>query len=236
MEIIFIRHGDPDYEIDGLTEDGKKQAKALADYLKNKSFDGVYSSPLGRAHLTAKTCFKEDNIIVLDWLKEFTHEITLSDGTKQGNWDFMPSYICKRNELYDMKYLNASEMKSGDIAKYYSEVVNGFDKLLSEYGYVRTGRYYCAINSNKKRIVLFCHFGVMSVIMSHIMNLPHVIIAQHFCASPSSITTFVTEEREKGIAQFRCLSYGATPHLDIKGIEPGFAARFCETFDSNDRH
>ncbi|MBD5132794.1 MAG: histidine phosphatase family protein [Clostridiales bacterium] len=237
MQLVFIRHGDPDYDIDGLTDIGKMQAKALAEYLKNEKFDAVYASPLGRALLTAKVCFDDKDITVLDWLREFAHDVTLLNGAKQLSWDFMPSYFCGRGEFYDYnKYLDCAEMKSGDIKKFYAEVIRGFDGILAENGYVRENRYYRAENSNKKRIVFFCHFGVMSVIMSHIMNVPHVVIAQHFCASPSSITTFATEERENGIAQLRCLSYGATPHLDVKNIKPSFAARFCETFDSDERH
>ena len=33
MRILIIRHGDPDYEIDGLTEKGKREAALLAKRL-----------------------------------------------------------------------------------------------------------------------------------------------------------------------------------------------------------
>ena len=33
MKLIFIRHGDPDYVRDGLTEKGRVEAKALADMI-----------------------------------------------------------------------------------------------------------------------------------------------------------------------------------------------------------
>ena len=32
MKLLIIRHADPDYEIDGLTEAGHKEARLLADW------------------------------------------------------------------------------------------------------------------------------------------------------------------------------------------------------------
>lgn len=238
MKIIFIRHGDPNYEKDCLTDVGKQQAQALAEYLKDVPVDTVYSSPLGRAYLTATTCYPKQKVVVLDWLKEFLGSPTLQDGTVQGcTWDFMPDYLDKHPYMYDNnKYLDSSELTSAGVVEKYHNVIAEFDNLLAQYGYQRKGNVYNVTNSNTKTIVCFCHLGLMSVLMSHLMNVPYVVLAQHFCASPSSITVFATEERQQGIAQFRCLGYGTTPHLTLKGMQNSFAARFCEIFLSDDRH
>ena len=45
MVIYFIRHGDPNYEDDCLTEKGVKQAELLAERVKNLKLDEVYFSP-----------------------------------------------------------------------------------------------------------------------------------------------------------------------------------------------
>ena len=58
MKLIFIRHGDPDYVRDGLTEKGKIEAKALADMIERYNIDEVYQSPLGRAVETAEYSLK----------------------------------------------------------------------------------------------------------------------------------------------------------------------------------
>ena len=42
MRIMIIRHGDPDYEIDGLTEKGKREAQLLADRLVREDITRVY--------------------------------------------------------------------------------------------------------------------------------------------------------------------------------------------------
>lgn len=238
MKIIFIRHGDPDYEHDSLTDVGKQQAQALAEYLKDVPVDAVYSSPFGRAYLTATTCYPKQKVVVLDWLKEFYGSPTLQDGTTQEiTWDFMPNYLDKHPYLYDNnKYLHSAEIVSAGATDKYAYTITQFDELLAQYGYQRNGNVYNVTDSNTKTIICFCHLGLMSVLMSRLMNVSYVLLAQHLCASPSSITVFATEERQKGVAQFRCLGYGTTPHLTLKDMQNSFAARFCEIFDSADRH
>ena len=56
------------------------------------------------------------------------------------------------------------------------------------------------------------------------------------CALPTSVTTLYTEERREGVAYFRMSSFGDLSHLYAGGQEPSFAARFCETFHSDERH
>ena len=53
MKLLIIRHADPDYENDCLTERGEREARLLADYLRKVPIDAAYVSPLARARLTA---------------------------------------------------------------------------------------------------------------------------------------------------------------------------------------
>ena len=48
MRLIFIRHGDPNYQLDTLTERGWKEAEALFERVKKWKVDEFYVSPLGR--------------------------------------------------------------------------------------------------------------------------------------------------------------------------------------------
>jgi tetrapyrrole methylase family protein/MazG family protein len=63
MRILIIRHGDPDYANDTLTEKGHREASLLAQKLKNEKIDHIFCSPLGRAKdtcaYTAKALGKE---------------------------------------------------------------------------------------------------------------------------------------------------------------------------------
>jgi len=64
VRLYIIRHGDPDYETNkeqggSLTENGRAEATALASYLKNEGITHAYSSPMGRAKLTAALALQE---------------------------------------------------------------------------------------------------------------------------------------------------------------------------------
>ena len=57
MVLYVIRHGDPDYKNDSLTELGIRQAELLGRRLQKSGITHVFSSPNGRAKMTAEpTC------------------------------------------------------------------------------------------------------------------------------------------------------------------------------------
>ena len=236
MKITIIRHADPDYEHNTLTPTGFKEAEALKKHFELNNNATVYASPLNRAKLTAEAI--SSNITICPWLKEFDHLIMLpNQNEKVITWDFLPSFYTSQKDLYNNdKYLDTEIFKSGNIKKYYQEVCSSLDELLSQHGYIRENNYYRVEKESEDEIILVCHFGMMSVLMSHLMNIPYVIIANTMCCPPTGITRFVSEERKQGVAHFRCLCFGETPHLVLENYKPSFAARFCETFSSKDRH
>ncbi len=240
MKIIIIRHGEPDYPNNTLTKKGFDEVNALSNYLKNIKFSEAYSSPLARAKLTSEAVLKPmgKKAIEKEWLKEFVHLVNVPyDNNPVINWDFLPSYFVKQDEFYNNeKYLDHKIMKDANMKEHYKEVVNGLDDILAKHGYIREKRYYRVERSNRDVILIFCHFGMMSVIMSHLINIPYLVLSQSFACLPSGITTLVTEEREKGVAQFRCLQYGELTHLVLDNQEPSFHGRFCEIFDCDERH
>lgn len=58
MKLVIVRHGDPDYTIDSLTEKGWKEAGYLAERLEKLDVKEFYVSPLGRAKDTASCTLK----------------------------------------------------------------------------------------------------------------------------------------------------------------------------------
>ena len=66
MRIVFVRHGEPDYRNDCLTETGKIQARQAAVRLREEGIEQIFSSPLGRAQETAaaaRTTMERSNIL-----------------------------------------------------------------------------------------------------------------------------------------------------------------------------
>ncbi len=60
MRLLIVRHGDPDYTIDSLTEKGWREAELLADRMSKEAIDYFYVSPLGRARDTASCTLKKN--------------------------------------------------------------------------------------------------------------------------------------------------------------------------------
>ena len=89
---------------------------------------------------------------------------------------------------------------------------------------------------NHDTIALFCHFGVESVILSHLFGISPMVLWHNTAALTSSVTTLISEERQKGIAIFRMCGFSDIGHL-YAGREPAsFQARFCECFEDDTRH
>ena len=101
--------------------------------------------------------------------------------------------------------------------------------------YLPSYRNLIKYEANEETIVFFCHFGLECVLISHLLHISPMQLWHGVCAAPSSVTTLVTEERRKGVAQFRMIAFGDTSHLYAEGMEPSFSARFCETYDHHDQ-
>lgn len=232
MKLIFIRHAEPDYENNTLTKKGFKEAGLLANYLKNNYFDEIYVSPLNRARLTFEAIARKNKHIhkskieIKPWMEEFIY-----------SWDFLPTYFTKNNLFYDKdNFLAQEKLNNKEIKDQYKEAIHEFDKILQNNGYKRENNYYKVNEENEKTLLFVSHLGLGNVLIGHLLNIPYPLLCQVFFQAPSSLTILVSEEREKGIAQFRVHRYGDVTHLLIKKEEVSKAGSFCEIFNSNDRH
>lgn len=234
MRIIIIRHAEPDYENNTLTEKGFREAKYLGEFYKDAHFDAIYTSPLPRAKLTADALANGREVIVKDYLKEFWHMVKIDGNPRRHNWDFYPEELDRHPEIYTDEFLISEIGRSANLKELYDEVIKEFDKTIEEHGYQRMGGHYKAIRRNKDTIVFVCHLGMMSVLMSRLCHIPYTTIAQHFFVAPSGVTIFVSEEREEGHVQFRCREFGNLEHLHVKNEPFSKFGSFAETFDSDD--
>ncbi len=241
MKLVIIRHADPDYDKDSLTEKGWREAEYLSERIAKMDVQAFYVSPLGRAKDTASVTLKKMNreAKVLPWLREF-HAPVLDEetGERRIPWDMLPSAWTTVNEYYDRNlWHTTSRMQTGKVNEEAQLVYSGLDELLKEHGYQHEGNLFRAIRPNQETIVLFCHFGVECVILGHLLGISPMVLWHGFCAAPSSVTTLITEERRDGLAYFRMSSFGDISHLYAKEEPPAFAARFCEMFtNTEERH
>ncbi len=224
MKITIIRHAEPDYENNTLTEKGFREADILGRYLQGEKIDYLYSSPLPRAKFTADAIVKYNrtkSYKILEFLREFEPFM----------WDRTPTFLASDTMLYDKdKWTENEFMKNLNVISRYEFVKSEFSKFLEEHGYKKNGVYYEAVKPNHEHIVLACHFGLESFLLSEMLNVPVIALINHTCASPTGMTTVYTEEREKGKAIFRLNTFGSLEHLIYAGEEPSFMARFDEVY------
>ena len=230
MKIVIIRHAEPDYENDTLTKKGFREAKILGEYYKDEKIDVIYTSPLPRALYTAQALRGNRPLYEEKWLEEFWHPIQI-EGRERHNWDFLPRDIENYPELITHEFLDSDFGKPVKMKELYDEVIKEFDKTLEEHGYKREGSYYKVTKRNENIVVFVCHLGMMSLLMSRLTGIPYTQIAQYFFVAPTGVTVFVSEEREKGIAQFRCREFGNLDHLRRKNEPYSKFGSFKETFD-----
>lgn len=238
MKIMIIRHAEPDYSIDSLTEKGFKEAKLLSLYMKDRDIDDFYCSPLGRAKDTAVPTmeyFKDKKLEILPWLEEFRGTAVNQDGKEVMCWDFMPWFWKDRKEMYSVYDFRDGELaKSGSYAEKYNYVTSEFNKLMLErYGFENNGVMYKTQKNDKRTIVFFCHFALGTVLVSHLTGIAPTPLMQGFMMAPSSVTTFISEERKKGEVIFRCNAYGDTSHLYKYGEKISPAGRFSEVYNKD---
>lgn len=240
MKLLIIRHGDPDYEHDSLTEKGRREAELLANRLVNEKIDYYYLSPLGRAQATAEYTLKAKNATgeTCPWLREF-HAPIIDENTGEERipWDQLPACWTAKEDYYSKDlWHTVPAMDRANVIAEAERVYSGIDEILERHGYKREGNIYRAVTPNRDTIALFCHFGVECVMLGHLLGISPVVLWHGLCAAPTSVTVLTTEERREGIAYFRMNAFGDTGHLYAGGEPPAFAARFCETFDSDERH
>ena len=259
MRLIFVRHCDPYYPTDSLTEKGFKEAKLLSKRIKKWNILKAYSSPMGRAFTTAKIglsknkYLKTGEITVCPWLREFNYPVVDPLTNKnRSSWDLLPEFFTaeKNRDLFDFAtWQNNEFLETGDIKSFYKTVCDGLDGMLEEFDYKRNCLLYSTVRKegqsdfmerstdvfkdyiDDRTVVIFCHLGVMGAMLSHLLNISAPSLWQGFFVAPSSVTILNSEERTPGIASWRVQQMGDTAHLYAKKEPPSSSGYFASAFE-----
>ena len=174
MRIIFVRHGEPDYAKDCLTETGKKQAEAAAVRLEREGIHEIFSSPMGRAAETAAYTARHLGLPVhtLDFMHEISwggpgipqegHPWTLSDWMiSREDFDFF------RGDWREHPYF-----KGNEALRYLDMISARFDALLPLWGYRHEGTRFLCETDQPRNIAVFSHGGSGACVLAHLLALP----------------------------------------------------------------
>ena len=227
MVFYYVRHGDPIYNPDSLTELGHKQAKALSKYFSGIGLDEIYSSTSNRAIQTAQpTC---EALGLKAELLDFANEgyawrdfAIANENGKGKKWLFQSD---KARELFcdkSIRELGYKWFEHPDLVDYGYEksmerVYSECDALFRSLGYEHerySGRYR-VIAPNNKSVALFAHEGFGRAFMSCVFDIPYPHICNHFEMYHTGVTMiYFNDNGEYSIPQLK--QYSAISHLDAE--------------------
>ena len=223
MKIIMIRHGEPDYSTDSLTEKGKREAECLAKWIRriDPEVSDYYVSPLGRAMETCNTCLEPlgKKATVLPWIEEYTGR-TYNErlGRVRHAWDFYPDDWTKDATLFSADTWQSSHYYDNDSCRDgYRVITEGFDAFLENYGYRRDGHVFRTEwgpeGPCEKTVVIFCHMIATLTVVAHLTGISAPLLWHGFYCAPTGLTVIESEERDPGTAWFRVRAIGEVAHL-----------------------
>lgn len=217
LQLLLVRHADPDYTTDSLTDLGRREASALAERMVTIQPDVLLSSPFGRARETAS--FTEVALgveaTVVPWAGELVALIDVPGlSGVDAAWNTTGSVL--RTGL--------PEGPASIIANQLTERMEFTDAFLATQGLVRAGEGYTITSRwSPRTVVVVCHAGFATAWVAHLLGLPIEVAWSGLYLAPSSVTTILFERREPTTAVARALSIGDTSHLYAR---PGVGANY----------
>ncbi len=152
LNIYLLRHGQTAWNADGnrycgrtdlpLTEKGIQQAEAVREQLKQYTFDGVYASPLQRAHVTAQIVSNRKDVVVDDRIIEADF----------GNWEgkSREQFVAENETLWNSWAADPGATRAGETGETATEIVE------------RTDDFFKSLQSKHKNgnLLVVAHNGV----------------------------------------------------------------------------
>ncbi len=218
MELVLIRHGEPEWVRDGLnvvdpplTERGTRQAECVAEALEGEEFDEILTSPLRRPRLTAAPSLARRGAdeVVEAWLEEI----------REPNWHGTPAELAKK--AYEEERSRPASARweglvGGEPAREFVERVRaGATQFLADRGIYRSKQTLPVwhMDPSDRRIAVFAHAGTNGVILCHLLGLDPVPWEwDRFVTGHASITRLVTMELADGH------TFGLTKLSDVEHL------------------
>lgn len=225
MLLYIVRHGEPIYGPDTLTELGREQAKAVAERFAVHGLDRIFSSPQGRARETAQPTADKLGleISIEPWTREIWPELTLPqpDGSLRFCMQLPGSYFrnAENHDLCD-RWHEMEALSPIDARKAYDEIiVANSDDFLRRLGYEREREgVYRILRENNERVALFCHAGFSLTWLPHLLAIPPHLFWASFDITHSGVTLLEFKDDGTGHAAPKCLMMSDMSHILQSGL------------------
>jgi len=229
LEIVLVRHAQPDWEpggraVDdpGLTEFGHAQARCVADALAGEHFDMVLHSPLQRVAETAAPILERlgETGQAASWLREMTLGSLEGSTTEQVRAYFEAARARELSHWWD-GYPGGESFRH-----FYERVSGGLEGLLAEHHRVSihedAAHRLWRIPHPDRRLLVIAHEGTNAVLISHLLGIePVPWVHLRFSSSWAGISRLHAIEITGG-ALFAMASFDRVEHLaPLRDEAPG---------------
>lgn len=225
MLLYIIRHGDPNYEKDCLTERGKLQAEAVGKRMFDSKIDRIFSSPMGRAQETAEPACR---LLGLEkTIEPWTHEIEderltpFPDGKVKSITMVQNTYY-RENGYVDYPYDKAfgtPGFSETQLKKKVQSIADEGREFLERLGYREENGVYRVLRQNEERVALFCHYAFAKSWLSTLLHIPIHVMWGGFDYNHTAVTVLEFANNENGVTAPRCLCFADVSHLYANGLD-----------------
>ena len=228
MILYYVRHGDPIYDPDQLTELGKRQAEAVGRRLSQYGLDEIYVSSSERAKQTAAPTLEilKKEAVILDWTNEkYAWEqlsVPLGDGRRM--WAFaVPEtrklFASEELARYRFEWYRHPAVQDLPFEAGIKRIQEETWAFLKDQGLIfdpeRGG--FTEVFPNEKRIALFAHQGFGLAFLSVLANIPYPQFSVHFDMSHSDFTVIEFQKIDDLVVP-RILTLSNDAHLYREGL------------------
>jgi broad specificity phosphatase PhoE len=223
MEIVLVRHGQPEWVRDGLnvdnpplTEVGRRQAEAMAAHLATERFDEVVVSPLVRARQTAAPLYsrlaRDESID--EWLEEIRNPIWHGTPAEKAE----EAYREERQRPASERWRGLDHLGGEHVGEFVARIRQGCGLFLAERGVepVDGDLPVWSIKEPERRIALVAHAGTNAVVICHLLGLaPTPWEWERFVLNHASVTRLVSLELGDGH------TFALSKLSDVEFLAPG---------------
>lgn len=219
MLLYLIRHGDPVYETDSLTERGILQAEAVAKRIAASGINRIYTSPMGRAKQTAAPSCRLLGLSAE--IEEWSHEVEderltpYPDG-KLKSITALQNTILRENGNIELPYsrsLECTGINQSNINVAIDRIENGGKNFLERLGYREENGVYRILKPNEDRVALFCHAVMTRIWLSCLLHIPIHTMWASFAPTHTGVTVLHFKNNGDGFTAPKCLCFSDTSHL-----------------------
>ena len=224
MRLYYVRHGDPIYSPDSLTDLGRRQAEALSRRMCLHGLDRIYASTSVRAQMTAQPTAEvlKKPVTLLDWAHESRAWEQLAFEYEPGKktWVWANEEFRLAFQRPDVRALERRWYEHPIFADYPSfgegiqRIQKEADAFLAEHGYRHDlqKNIYNSEGGNRENIGFFAHEGFWLAFLSCILDIPYPMFSTHFELHHTRVCVIEFPE-EAGEVVPKMLQFGGDSHL-----------------------